>query len=117
MVNCHPAGCTFFLMLLHLCVIQDTACRCWRPMSDKWLRADVLSLRRPCKRPTKCAAYNELPTESGSFNIVIVVLEPIAKPGGRPTRCGSLYASQLRNCLFVMTGANLSSGSTSCSSR
>jgi len=35
------------------------ACRCWRPTSDKWLRADGSSLRRPCKRPTKCAACNE----------------------------------------------------------
>src|SRR5467141_1855873 len=116
MVSCRPTGCTFFLVLLRLCVIQDTACRCWRLTSDKWLRADGSSLRRPCKRPTKCDAYNGLPTESGSFNIVIEALEPIAKPGGRPMRCGNLYACQLRNCLFVVTGASLSSGSTSYSS-
>ncbi len=101
-------GCMFFLAWLLLCDIQDTASRWWLLISDRWLRADALSSQRPYKRPTKCGACNELPTESGSFNSFIVVSQPIARRAGRPIRCGSLCGSRLRNCSFVTTGLNLS---------
>src|SRR5882757_10021962 len=104
MASFHLVGCMFFLALLLLCDIQDTACRCWHLTLDKWLRADALSSRQPCRRETKCVACSELPTESGSFNSFILVSQPIARRAGRLIRCGSLCGSRLRNCSFVTTG-------------
>src|SRR6266436_10167767 len=110
MASFHLDGCMFSLAWLLLCDIQDTACRCWRLISDKWLRADASSSRRPYRRGTKCVACSELPTESGSFSSFIVDSLPIVRRAGSPICCGSLCASQLRNCSFVTTGLNLSLG-------
>jgi Biotin-lipoyl like len=108
MAGCRLDGCMFFPALLLLCDTRGTACKCWRLMLGKWLRADALSLRQLFRRETKCVACSESPTASGSFNLYILVSLAIAKRAGRQIRYGSLCVWPSRSCSFATTGLKLS---------